>query len=165
MFPVRLIPLALFCALGSAPVLAHGDGGSSNNWPAPAAKAVKNADYTAGKAAIEREDWKTGIEFMLKAASRDPKDADAENYLGFAYRKSGDLPNAFQHYERALKLNPNHLGAHEYLGEAYLQAKDLAGAERQLATLEKLCNKSCEEYEDLKEQVEAARKLAGATPQ
>ena len=27
---------------------------------------------------------------------------------------------AYEHYNKALKLNPNHKGAHEYIGEAYL---------------------------------------------
>jgi len=29
------------------------------------------------------------------------------------------MKQAFEHYERALKLNPRHRGAHEYVGEAY----------------------------------------------
>jgi tetratricopeptide (TPR) repeat protein len=80
-----------------------------------------------------------------------PRDADAWNELAHAYRKSGDLDNAFKGYEKALRIDPKHRNAHEYLGEAYLQAGDLARAEAQLRNLDKLCFLPCEQYADLKE--------------
>ena len=65
--------------------------------------------------------------------------ADAHNWLGFAYRNTGDLDRAFAEYEEALKLDPQHKGAHEYVGEAYVIARNLPKTEEHLAALEKLC--------------------------
>ena len=76
-------------------------------------------DYVAGKKAIEAKDWTAAIRVLSSAALRDTRNADIQNYLGFAYRNAGEMKQAFEHYERALKLNPRHRGAHEYVGEAY----------------------------------------------
>jgi Flp pilus assembly protein TadD len=110
-------------------------------------------DYAAGKAAIAAKDWSAAIRSLSSAALRDTRNADIENYLGYAYRQSGQLPVAFTHYERALQLNPRHRGAHEYIGEAYLMANNLPKAEEHLAALERICLIPCEEYEDLKKAV------------
>jgi Flp pilus assembly protein TadD len=110
-------------------------------------------DYAAGKAAIAVKDWSVAIRSLSSAALRDTRNADIENYLGYAYRQSGQLPVAFTHYERALQLNPRHRGAHEYIGEAYLMANNLAKAEEHLAALQRICLIPCEEYEDLKKAV------------
>jgi Flp pilus assembly protein TadD len=90
---------------------------------------------------------------MNAYAERNPGDADAWNELGHAYRKTGDLDNAFKDYAKALKIDPKHRNAHEYLGEAYLQAGDLGRAEAELRTLDSLCFLPCEQYSDLKEEV------------
>ncbi len=81
--------------------------------------------------------------------------ADIHNYLGFAYRKSGALDNAFRHYGKALALNPRHRGAHEYIGETYLLTGDIAKAREHLGELEKICPIPCEELEDLKREIAA----------
>ena len=82
--------------------------------------------------------------------------ADAHNWLGYAYRNAGNMNRAFQEYEIALKLDPGHLGAHEYVGEAYVIAKDLPNAKVHLAALEKLCGRDCPQYRDLQEAIEKA---------
>ena len=110
-------------------------------------------DYAAGKAAIVAKDWNAAIRSLSLAALRDTRNADIENYLGYAYRQSGQLQLAFTHYERALQLNPRHRGAHEYIGEAYLMANNLTKAEEHLAALQQICLIPCEEYEDLKKAV------------
>ena len=83
--------------------------------------------------------------------------ADAHNWLGFAYRNAGDLKRAFAEYEEALRLDPQHKGAHEYVGEAYVIAKEIPKAEEHLAALEKLCGRSCPEYKDLDETIRKAK--------
>jgi Flp pilus assembly protein TadD len=110
-------------------------------------------EYAAGKAAIAAKDWSTAIRLLSSAALRDTRNADIENYLGYAYRQSGQLQPAFAHYQRALQLNPRHRGAHEYIGEAYLMTSNLAKAEEHLAALQRICLIPCEEYEDLKKAV------------
>lgn len=112
-------------------------------------------DYAAGKKAIEARDWNAAIKALSSAALRDTRNADIQNYLGYAYRNSGNLGLAFRHYEKALQLSPRHRGAHEYLGEAYLLVGDLAKAEEHLEALRSICLIACEEYEDLKTQIMA----------
>jgi Flp pilus assembly protein TadD len=126
----------------------------------PAASAL-DPDYAAGKRAIEAKNWTVAIKSLSSAALRDTKNADIQNYLGYAYRNAGNLDLAFKHYARALTLNPRHRGAHEYVGEAYLLANNLAKAEEHLAALRKICLLPCEELGDLKEKIDAYRKSKG----
>ena len=138
-------------------------------WPAAAladpiddepAAARLDPDYAAGKAAIDAKDWNAAIRLLASAALRDTRNADIQNYLGYAYRNAGRLDSAFTHYRRALELNPRHRGAHEYIGEAYLMVNDLAKAEEHLAALEKICLIPCDEYEDLKKEIADYRRRA-----
>ena len=103
----------------------------------------EDADFVAGKKAIERKDWKAAIEYF-KAANKRLENADLHSHLGFAFRKSGDLDSAFNHYKVALGIDPNHRGTHEYLGEAYVKAGNLDKARQHLARLEEICGKDCE---------------------
>ena len=109
----------------------------------------ENADFVAGKKAIERKEWKAAIESLSKAEKDLPGNADLHNYLGYAYRHLGDLDNSFAHYREALRIDPRHRGAHEYIGQAYLKANQPEKAAEHLSELEKICGKGCEEYRDL----------------
>ena len=111
--------------------------------------------FQEGKGAIESQDWAKAIEVLGRTATEFPDSADTQNFLGYAYRKAGDLDAAFMHYQQALKIDPSHKHAHEYLGEAYLMKDDLVGAQQHLAELEKLCTPiPCEEYKELKRAVD-----------
>ena len=123
--------------------------------------AARDPDFAAGRKAIDWKDWAAAIKSFSAAALRDPDNADIQNYLGYAYRSSGQMALAFNHYARALQLNPRHRGAHEYVGEAYLLVNDLARAEQHLAALQKICLIPCSEYTDLKKQIEVYRQRAG----
>ena len=123
----------------------------------PAAVAL-DPDYAAGKRAIEAKQWSVAIAALSSAALRDTRNADIQNYLGYAYRNAGQLDAAFRHYERALALNPRHRGAHEYVGEAYLIVNNLAKAEEHLVALQQICLIPCEEVEELKEKIEAYKR-------
>ena len=118
-----------------------------------AAAAKLDPDYAAGKQAIDAKDWPVAIKLLNSAALRDTRNADIQNYLGYAYRHAGQFDLAFRHYQRALQLNPRHRGAHEYVGEAYLIVHKLAKAEEHLAALHKICLIPCEEYADLKKKI------------
>ena len=48
-------------------------------------------DYAAGKKAIEAKDWNAAIKALSSAALRDTRNADIQNYLGFAYRNAGEI--------------------------------------------------------------------------
>lgn len=113
------------------------------------AQAAADPDYAAGRKAIEEKDWIAAISYFSAAALRAPDNADIQNYLGYAYRKTGKLDPAFKHYKRAIEMNPRHRGAHEYIGEAYLMAGDLASAQKHLEALRGICLLPCEEYADL----------------
>jgi len=84
---------------------------------------------------------------QLQAIAR--PDVRTLTYIGFAYRKLGDLDAAFAHYGRALAADPNFTVARAYLGEAHLVLgrRDRAGAE--LAEIETRCGQHCAEYADL----------------
>lgn len=110
-------------------------------------------DYASGKKAIEANDWPVAIKYLNSAALRDTRNPDIQNYLGYAYRNSGELALAFSHYNRALQLNARHRGAHEYLGEAYLMSGNLAKAEEHLALLGKICLIPCAEYAMLERKI------------
>ena len=124
------------------------------NSPPPAARPV-DTDYENGMKAIQSQNWKVAIDYFNRVAAREPANADVQNELGYAWRKSGNLDLAFKHYDEALRLNPKHKGAHEYIGEAYLMAGNLPKAEEHLAALDKICVFSCEEFRDLKKAIEA----------
>ena len=94
-----------------------------------------DADFAAGKTALGAGDWSVAIAALKLAALRDPRNADIQNHIGYAYRRLRQLEPAFAHYRQALALNPRHRSAHEHLGEAYLATGDLAKAEEQLASL------------------------------
>src|SRR3982074_2609581 len=117
-------------------------------------------EFAAGKKALVAEDWDGAIAVLKSAALRDPRNADIQNYIGYAYRRLRQMGPAIGHYQQALMLNPRHRSAHEHLGEANLVLGDPVAAEQHLAHLEDICLIGCEEYEDLKRAIAAYRKLA-----
>ncbi|MSQ58179.1 MAG: tetratricopeptide repeat protein [Betaproteobacteria bacterium] len=118
-----------------------------------------DVNFQSGKEAIQKQDWKKAVAFLEKAVAADPNNADARNFLGYSFRKLGDLNMAFQHYQEALRLNPKHKPAHEYIGEAYLMAGKLKEAEQHLAELNRLCSPiPCEEQKMLKLAIEDHKK-------
>lgn len=113
------------------------------------------SDYTAGEKAVDDKDWAKAIAHLTKAVASNPEDADAENLLGYSYRKMGKLDTALEHYGKALSLNPKHKGAHEYIGETYLELGDVAKAQEHLEKLDRICAFGCEEYDELKSAIRA----------
>ena len=141
--------LTLAAAIAAGPVsLCRADPQESD----PAASAL-DPDYAAGRKALDSKNWNAAIKSLSSAARRNPDNADIQNYLGFAYRKSGKLDLAFKHYNRALSLDPRHRGAHEYIGEAYLMKGDPKSAEKHLKALREICSLTCEELTDLEREI------------
>lgn len=126
--------------------------------PAPAA----STDLDAGRKAIQAKDWNAALKSLAAAERREPRNAEVQNLLGYAYRNAGKLDLAFKHYERALQLDPRHRGAHEYAGEAYLMANNVAKAEEHLAALRNLCSPGCAERDDLEKQIAEFRRRTAA---
>ena len=116
----------------------------------PAEWAQLDSDFVAGKKALAAEDWSGAIMSLKLAALRDPRNADIQNYIGYAYRRLRQPKPAIEHYQAALILNPRHRSAHGHLGEIYLALREPAQAEMHLAALERICLIPCAEFEDLK---------------
>ena len=144
LFTAFVLSAAVFAA---APVFAAGE--------EPFKPAVsEDADFKAGRAAIEAQDWKKAIAALERSARKYNDEPAVHNWLGYSWRKSGNLDRAFRHYNTALRLDPNHRGANEYIGEAYLLKKDVANAEKHLKALERICSgRACEEYQDLEKSI------------
>jgi tetratricopeptide (TPR) repeat protein len=149
---LRIFTLAFLAGLALSPIAYAADTPSG---PQPSPK-PKDPDLEAGRQAVEGQNWKD----FNRVAARDPRNADAQNLLGYSWRKSGNLDQAFKYYNEALRLDPGHKGAHEYIGEAYLMVNNLPKAEEHLARLDKLCFLPCSEYSELKKAVEKYKTAA-----
>lgn len=145
---LQILTLVLLAGFVFTPLIRAAD------TPTPPARSPEDPDVVSGRKAVEAQDWKTAIDSFGRVAARDPRNADAQNLLGYSWRKSGNLDQAFKYYNEALRIDPDHKGAHEYIGEAYLMANNLPKAEEHLARLNKLCFFPCSEYTDLKKAVE-----------
>lgn len=153
----RIVPLAAALALAafaSPPALAM-DSAS----PPPA---VKSTAFRDGQRAVNAKDYAKAVPLLEKAISENPKDADANNLLGYSYRKLGQQKAAFMYYQRALQIEPNNRGANEYLGELYVEMNELPKADAQLQKITQICGTSCEEYRDLKAAIDKARSAGPA---
>ena len=115
--------------------------------------ATRDADYAAGKRAIDAKDWAEAVRRFERAKVRNPDQADVHNLLGFSYRNLRQYEPAFVAYKRAIEIDPRHRGAHEYIGETYLATGDLANAQKHLAALRDSCVLPCEELVDLEKAV------------
>jgi tetratricopeptide (TPR) repeat protein len=156
----RLSCLLLLAACAAPPVLAAGGGGGGGGGGMTTLSGGKPAaadpQYSQGVAEIEAGHFAQAVTLLESYVAQSPahaRDADAQNWLGYAYRKSGNLDAAFLHYDKALAIDPKHRGAHEYMGEAYLMTGNLAQAEEHLKALDKLCFTPCTEYSLLKRAV------------
>jgi tetratricopeptide (TPR) repeat protein len=77
-------------------------------------------------------------------------------YLGYSYRKLGQVDLGLSYYHQALALDPNDVDTREYLGEGYVAAGKVDLAREQLAEIQQRCGTGCEQYEELNEAIEAA---------
>ena len=143
-----LILAVMMASFLSTPVLSAGSYDPPPNADERLKKAIKH---------IDREQFDRAISELRKAADLRPKNADIQNYLGFAYRKSGKLEASGNHYAKALQLDPDHKGALEYQGELFLMTGAPKKARANLARLEDLCPSGCSELTDLKAAIAAAQ--------
>src|SRR3954467_7918424 len=123
--------------------------GSEAEW------AQLDPDFAAGKRALGAEDWNGAIAALKLAALRDPRNADIQNYIGYAYRRLRQLGPAMGHYQQALTFNPRHRSAHEHLGELFLVLGEPAKAEDHFAVLKEMCLIPCGELADLERAIAA----------
>ena len=151
-FSMRIGILAISSMLVAGPVLAMGasdDTAIGGPW----------ADERVSKARMWIRDDNTtqAILVLQEVVDKQPGNADAINYLAYAYRKSGNYLDALSTYRTALDIDPEHKGAHEYIGQAYLEIGNLGEAEKHLAALDSICTFGCAEYTSLKQAVERVK--------
>lgn len=142
--------IILLCLLIPGALYASGGGseGDSQRESAPNLQEIKKT--------IDDKNYPEAIKLLKEYIKADAGSADAYTYLGFSYRKNGQLPAAFKAYDKALALDPKHLGAHEYLGEAYLMNKEPGKARETLNRLKGICG-NCEESRDLEKAINSAQ--------
>ena len=129
---------------------AGGDGGSSSQASMydEGVKLVKRAGKLEKKDKVEKAKklYSQAFKKFEKAYTKDKKNPDILNYLGYTSRTSGNFSEAEEFYLKGLKINPKHNGINEYLGELYVQTDRIAKAKERLEVL-KNCN--CDEYSEL----------------
>ncbi|HXI57109.1 MAG TPA: tetratricopeptide repeat protein [Polyangia bacterium] len=90
-----------------------------------------NQRLLMARAAVEdrRGDWRSALTFGEKVLSKDPRNVEALNFVGFvAAEHAFELPRATRRLQAAIALNPGTGGILDSLGWAYFRAGDLARA-------------------------------------
>ena len=113
-------------------------------------------EYYKAVKLIKANNFKEAIILLETLVTANPKDADILNYLGFSYRKTGDLVKSSQYYKQALNINPKHLGALEYQGELFITLGKIDKAKANLARIDDICFTQCKELRTLEKAISAA---------
>jgi tetratricopeptide (TPR) repeat protein len=162
--------VALSFAFAHGPVLAMGDGGSSDSsakkckkgevWDKNKKKCAKASSgvipdedlYQQGRALAKAGEYDWALTVL--AAISNQNDPRVLNYTGYSYRKSGQIDKGITYYQKALAIDPNYVLVREYLGEGYIAAGKIDLAKAELTEIAKRCGMTCEEYQDLAEELE-----------
>ena len=113
-------------------------------------KKKDDTNYSQGVDKVKQKDFDGALVLLNQVVAKDPKNANAWNYIGFSDRMLGHYDESLAAYEKALAIEPDHIGANEYLGELYVQTGHPEKARQQLAVLDRLCGENCDEYKELK---------------
>ena len=81
----------VLCALLAMPVLAAGGGGGGGDGPGGQDPAKQTGAYKQAMDAIQAERYAQAIPILENWVAGHSNDADAFNWLGFGYRKTGKL--------------------------------------------------------------------------
>jgi len=162
---LSVVTLAFLLAAGPALAAGGGSEGGGSSGGGSGSSGSENDPSELYDTAVERIEsgsYASAIPLLEQVVAAEPENADAWNYLGFAYRNLSNFTEAFAAYDQALRIDPEHDGANEYLGELYLMTGDLAKAEDQLAILDDNCTFSCDEFEQLKAAIDDYKKKQGS---
>ena len=99
-----------------------------------------------GKLGKANKRFNDAIKFLTIANKELPNEPAILNYLGYSFKKVGDLIMAEIYYEQGLAIDPEHIGINEYLGELYADTNRISKAKERLKVLE---NCKCEEFKEL----------------
>ena len=113
-------------------------------------------EYYKAVKLIKANNFKDAIILLETLVTENPDDADILNYLGFSFRKTGDLVKSSHYYEKALNINPKHLGALEYQGELFITLGKIDKAKANLARIDDICVTQCKELRELEKAISAA---------
>ena len=153
----------------STPVFAAGGGGSDGSsnscrsgkvWDKKTKKCVNRSSsvdqdslFEAGKRHADAGRYQEAIDILMLASADDKR---VLNYLGYSYRKMGQVDRGLSYYRQAVAIDPEYTLVREYMGEALLQKGDLEGALEQLAEIRRLCeSRTCSEYNQLSGEIAA----------
>src|SRR5258708_14972773 len=90
--------------------------------PSVAARAA----YGSGYAHLVRENYEAAEALFTRAIALNPADADAVYYLGCLAERRGDVNEAREQYQRAMRISPQHRWARDKLNKPQ-QALDRTG--------------------------------------
>ena len=147
-FLLRILLFLNFTTFSGA-TFAAGSGnenGTTSNMPAGYVKAVKS---------IETGNHQEATQFLKLSDSKKPKDADINNLLGFAQRKTGDVDEASACYRKALKIDGKHKSTLSYQGKLFWIVGNKAAADGNLRKLDKICWLGCRELDVLRTAIES----------
>jgi predicted Zn-dependent protease len=172
-----MVAAAFGLALALGPVVARADGGGGGGsgganadcprgevWDQRSGRCVKQGsalpdkvlrDYAYALAKAERYDEALATLDLL----RDPNNAEALNYRGYATRKLGRVDEGIGYYLKSVAKDPHYAQVREYLGEAYVIKGDMTAANAQLDAIKGICGTDCEQYKHLAEAVANPAKL------
>ena len=151
-FRIKIIVFAL-AFLFNYPVYAAGSDSDNSG-----ANISKSSYYYDALKLIKNKSFKLAIENLNKAEKNSKIDPDIYNYLGFSYRKMGNMKLASFNYEKALTIDPKHKGALEYQGEMFITLGQLDKAKANLKKLNSICFLGCSEEITLKNSIEKSQK-------
>ncbi len=116
-----------------------------------------DAAYAQAVALINDRRYDQALASLNDAARTFGPHPDVLTYLGYTYRKMGELDRAEGYYREALRLAPHHRGATEYYGELKVERGDVTGARAMLAELDRQCAFGCVEAETLRQWIALGR--------
>ena len=103
--------------------------------------------YDYGEALALDGQYERAIDVLRSVSNQN--DPRVLNYIGYSFRKMGQLEKGITYYAKALAIDPNYVRAREYLGEGYVAAGRLDEARDQLVEIRQRCGTDCEEYQEL----------------
>ena len=95
-------------------------------------------NYRATSDAKARKKYEEAIGRFSEALALKPSLAEADNNMGYCYRKLGKLDESLKAYDKALTLKTDFAQAHEYRGETYLALGQLEKAQADLSFLQQM---------------------------
>ena len=103
-----------------------------------------NIAYYLGRLDLDNLDFAGALQHLNKAALKPPF-PDTAYYLGFAYLKQGDLPNAEKWLKEAARLNPRDSRIPYQLGSVYRKQGHEEKAKKSMALAQQLKQRDTEE--------------------